>query len=50
MKEDIKVCEAVPFLKAADADALLEAFLITAITSSKLSSPTMIPLYQKERV
>lgn len=48
MKELFEVPVVVPFLKEADADALLEAFLITSITPSKLSSPTMIPLGYKE--
>lgn len=37
------------FIRSVDAIALLDAFLITWIISSRLSSPTIIPLAQKHK-
>lgn len=47
MIKKLEQWEAIPFLKLVDAIELLEAFLIMSITASKLSSPTMMPLFYK---
>lgn len=39
----------LPFLRSADAIALLEAFLIISTTLSKLSSPAMTPLEPRQQ-
>lgn len=50
MKNEEKEKLNSPFLKPADAIALLEAFLTIRITPSKLSSPTTIPyVYTKKK-